>query len=666
MALPACKLPVEWAKHTTVYENAGGGAMHAMCNYCGAVWKKMSITRLRAHLSRSSMKGVTDCEKVPDCVIAEIGSKRQRTDEPAWAFNDCDGAASGSASRSVDADKDDSENVARSGPVVSASQTKLTDFVCKVTKENADASVARMLYTSGLSFNVLRNPFFVQMCTDVAMAGKANAGVYSPPVYEAVRTKLLASEVEKVKTELEPFRDTLKDFGCTLVSDGWTNIQGRPLLNILLVSGHGSEFLFSVDCSGDTKTGVYISEVLKKAIEMVGSENVVQVCMDNAANCGLAGRIIEKEFPHIASTPCGAHTVNLMFTDMGKLAWVSTLVTSGKKVVFFVIAHETSRFVLRQYTPVALIKPNATRFGTNFLMLERLYDIRERLEQCTTDPRWKAEYPVLDNNGNLTAAGEFKEIVCSVAFWEDVRSALEVFKPIFVLLKLFDSNYCVTGKVYIRCFNVLSEIQKVKSRPAHQIEEVCNIFRTRWDQLHSRLHAAAYILDPEYKFEPWIDNYEIMDGFEKCVIALFSEDVHDLCINEIIGWKNWKNERKLKKAEGMPTHLWWQVWGGEFPTLRKVAMKVLAQVSSASACERNWSNFAFIHSKSRNRLLPERANDLVYVYANRRFISTAPLNGQKFIPWEDVLSDEEEEHVNAESEEQQGTDSEDDDFEDPE
>jgi hypothetical protein len=41
-----------------------------------------------------------------------------------------------------------------------------------------------------------------------------------------------------------------------------------------------------------------------------------------------------------------------------------------------------------------------------------------------------------------------------------------------------------------------------------------------------------------------------------------------------------------------------------------------AQISSASACERNWSTFGFIHSRLRNRLIASRANDLVFVHSN--------------------------------------------------
>ena len=83
-----------------------------------------------------------------------------------------------------------------------------------------------------------------------------------------------------------------------------------------------------------------------------------------------------------------------------------------------------------------------------------------------------------------------------------------------------------------------------------------------------------------------------------------------------------------------------------------MAKRVTALVSSAGACERNWSTYDFIHSKKRNRLHPDRANDLVYVFTNLRLIQgfKAP---KKFPEWvgEIASDDEEEENIEFEDEE---------------
>ncbi len=50
-------------------------------------------------------------------------------------------------------------------------------------------------------------------------------------------------------------------------------------------------------------------------------------------------------------------------------------------------------------------------------------------------------------------------------------------------------------------------------------------------------------------------------------------------------------------------------------------MRVLAQVVSASSCERNWSAHGHIHSKVRNKLAPATTEKLVHVYANSNYVS---------------------------------------------
>ena len=59
-------------------------------------------------------------------------------------------------------------------------------------------------------------------------------------------------------------------FGCTIVSDGWSNVQKRPLINIMVVSPRGEEFVRAVDSAGAIKSGAYIAELIASVIEEVG------------------------------------------------------------------------------------------------------------------------------------------------------------------------------------------------------------------------------------------------------------------------------------------------------------------------------------------------------------------------------------------------------------
>ena len=71
--------------------------------------------------------------------------------------------------------------------------------------------------------------------------------------------------------------------------------------------------------------------------------------------------------------------------------------------------------------------------------------------------------------------------------------------------------------------------------------------------------------------------------------------------------------------------------------LQAVACAVLSLVCGACTCERNWSDFAFIHLKKRNKLSPSKAADLVFVFSNLRLLRGVTANGarEKFHAWVD-------------------------------
>jgi len=81
-------------------------------------------------------------------------------------------------------------------------------------------------------------------------------------------------------------------------------------------------------------------------------------------------------------------------------------------------------------------------------------------------------------------------------------------------------------------------------------------------------------------------------------------------------------------------------FGAHVPELQQVAIRVLAQVTSASHCERNWSTFDFIHTKKRNRL--QSKSDIIFVNGNLRLKNKLEnLNYiSENIEWDDQSSDE--------------------------
>ena len=76
-----------------------------------------------------------------------------------------------------------------------------------------------------------------------------------------------------------------------------------------------------------------------------------------------------------------------------------------------------------------------------------------------------------------------------------------------------------------------------------------------------------------------------------------------------------------KDANGLSTPIkWWETFGASTPNLKKLAIRVFSQGTSASSCERNWSTFSLIHTKRRNRLSSNHVQKLGFLHTNLRIL----------------------------------------------
>ena len=168
-------------------------------------------------------------------------------------------------------------------------------------REEADKDCARMFYTGALSFNFVKNPYFRRFC--LRLANNSLVG-YSPPIYNKLITTLLVQEKTYVQRLIQSIKDTWKRKRVFICSDGWSDRQSRPLINIMATFMGGPIFVKAIDASGNIKSMDYIARIFLKGIEEIGAVNVVQIVIDNAANYKAVGQIIEIKYPHIFWMRC--------------------------------------------------------------------------------------------------------------------------------------------------------------------------------------------------------------------------------------------------------------------------------------------------------------------------------------------------------------------------
>ena len=193
--------------------------------------------------------------------------------------------------------------------------------------------------------------------------------------------------------------------------------------------------------------------------------------------------------------------------------------------------------------------------------------------------------------------------------------------------------------------------------------EVSNIIRTRLEGFISPLHRAAYALDPE--FQGRRKSPKIQEAFESVCGKILSPFEKEKAILGLFAFNDkegaFGRATSLSLASQMAGWDWWNQLGGEWPELQRVAVTVLAMVSGAGECERNWSALDFLHNKKRNRMSSKRAEDLCFVYYNNKLVEKLK-KPPPFVKWhvgelsffDDSDAEEGEEGEEEDEEEEEG------------
>lgn len=88
--------------------------------------------------------------------------------------------------------------------------------------QRANKAVARFIIQSGQPWSVCRDPSFIQLCRDLSGVPES----YLPPSEDQVKGKHLDDLYEEATIEIKELLEIIQTFGCSLISDGWSDING--------------------------------------------------------------------------------------------------------------------------------------------------------------------------------------------------------------------------------------------------------------------------------------------------------------------------------------------------------------------------------------------------------------------------------------------------------
>jgi len=591
----------DW-EHVLISDKKDNGCLSKLiCIYCTKRYQG-GIARIRSHLIGDLQSGISKCSKVPYEVQQNLKNKqsmKQEAEAKKRRFDVLDRAT-----------KDVSFETSASR------QMTLPAMLVSTTKEAADKAIARLFYASGIPFCIADSSYFKAAITAVTQCNSD----YKAPNRNKLSTTMLVDEISNVEKSISMFKETFVNHGVTIVSDGWTNVQNKSLINFLAVSSDSCIFLNALDTSGKIKDGSFIAGEISKSIESYGMESVVQVITDSASNCVAARTILQHQYPKIVFSPCAVHCLDLLLEDIGKLSWMNKIIMESKNIVKFITTHQFPQACFRNHSDLELLKPTDTRFATHFIMLQRLYTAKDSLQETVTS----REYKIWLSDAVYKKKGEtVTSAILNENFWSSVKLVTDLCEPIIKLLRLADGNVPCIGKIYWKMYQINQYLERYEIS-SEQKTEINKLFMKRWKMLHTDLHAAGFVLDPEYCNLAQHQNEVVNTGFHNIIEKIFSDNIQSQ-VKAVQQYATYRaghgmfaRQMAIAAAKEMPAYRWWMSFGAHVPELQHVAIRVLAQVTSASSCERNWSTFDFIHTKKRNRMKCERVRDIVFVHANLR------------------------------------------------
>ncbi|XLS75709.1 hypothetical protein HN51_032574, partial [Arachis hypogaea] len=596
-----------------------------------------SYTRVRAHLLKISGKGIRFCAKVTSTKLEEL----KKLDSESTLLHESKKAKSIPLPPLSNASEIDSRKRRATGPLEKAFNVN--------ARETLDLHIARMFFSSGLPFHLAKNPYFVK-----AFSYAANNYIdgYIPPGYNKLRTTLLEKEKQHAERMLEPTKNSWSGNGVSIVSDGWSDPQRRPLLNFMAVTESGPMFLKAVDCSDEIKDKDYVAKQIRDVIREVGLSNVVQIVTDNAPVCKAAGLLIEAEFPYVFWTPCVVHTLNLALNDIcaaknteknnfvyQECSWITQIADDVSFIKNFIVNHHMRLSIFNEFNTLKLLNVAPTRFASTIVMLKRFRLLKQGLKEMVISEKWSSY-----KEDNIGRAEVVTEKILSENWWQKIDYILAFTNPIYDVLRSTDTNAPTLHLVHDMWDSMIKKVKsaiylyerKDEQESSSFYDVVHSILVQRWTKSSTLLHCLAHSLNPRSYSHQWLredltrvsphQDIEITNERVKCLKRYFPNEEERRKVNiELASFSDGRgvfddydslNDRGIVDAKS-----WWLIHDSKAKFLQLIALRLLGQPSSSSCCERNWSTYSFIHSLKRNKLKPKRAENLVFVHTNLRLLS---------------------------------------------
>ncbi|GBG58656.1 hypothetical protein CBR_g57 [Chara braunii] len=406
-------------------------------------------------------------------------------------------------------------------------QQAVTSYYSDPLERAWHLQIMRFIVESGMPFNSTKLESFKRMFMMIIPSGVPGAPAPRLPSYHMLCTTLLDELDGEVQKCVRSVLDTSRETGCTIMTDGWTNIRGQTLCNYLVGTNIGVVYVSTDVMRGKKDASALANAWLKRVKSMdVQLSDITAFVTDSAGVNVTAMEVFQKDesVKHIFWIPCVAHIMDLILEDIGGNDWVASRISQARLVTRFFKRHGHAREVFEAHSTKTLLLPAETRFDTNVIMMERLVALRAALTDAVADDRWRRT--VWSTSKIRKDAAEVTACIGSPPWWEDLRALCKMLEPIMGMLKLVDNDTRQINKILRRyeemiafCLSACHDIDR------EQQDVIVEVFHRRRTMFKTPAHTAAMLLDPEFRDATLCDDAEVQQALVEALVQFgYPED----------------------------------------------------------------------------------------------------------------------------------------------
>lgn len=271
------------------------------------------------------------------------------------------------------------------------------------------------LVNANLPPSILENDYFRTAIIQTSLA----PAPYQPPLRGVMERRLIPAYDRDISQSVQT---VMKDVKCRVFGmDGWDDAQRRPLINIMLYSEEGDEFLDDEDMTDQDKDADSLARLAAKHLIAVAKRyppdetgvlklpSVFGICTDNPtvmrnARASLLSKLTEHDDhyqPFLFDWPCLLHALSSLLNDLCQLDFIKSTFKRHKQLIVLFRGKQWLRAELgRQqalhkelykdsrgrFRPLTLMRPCSTRIASLARAAERNVRLRAALEAVCAHP----------------------------------------------------------------------------------------------------------------------------------------------------------------------------------------------------------------------------------------------------------------------------------------